>query len=165
MGMGGGDKRQMGLDDQVLKRIDWRQEQLAPLRKSFYKPTPGTLARSRSDIEHFERKNEITKHGRDIPAPVFEFSEVGFPSYITNEMSRQGFTAPTVIQSTSWPIAMSGRDLVGIAQTGSGKTLAYILPALIHITYQEKLQRGDGPIALVLAPVSFKISICVRKIN
>lgn len=33
-----------------------------------------------------------------------------------------------------------------------GKTLAYILPALVHITYQDKLQRGDGPIALVLAP-------------
>jgi ATP-dependent RNA helicase DDX5/DBP2 len=34
----------------------------------------------------------------------------------------------------------------------SGKTLAYILPALVHISYQEKLARGDGPIALVLAP-------------
>jgi ATP-dependent RNA helicase DDX5/DBP2 len=33
-----------------------------------------------------------------------------------------------------------------------GKTLAYILPALVHITYQDKLARGDGPIALVLAP-------------
>jgi ATP-dependent RNA helicase DDX5/DBP2 len=91
--------------------------------------------------------------GRDIPAPIFEFHECGFPSYITTEMARQGFVTPTVIQSTSWPVAMSGRDLVGIAQTGSGKTLAYILPALIHISYQEKLQRGDGPIALVLAPV------------
>jgi ATP-dependent RNA helicase DDX5/DBP2 len=47
---------------------------------------------------------------------------------------------------------MSGRDLVGIAQTGSGKTLAYVLPALVHITYQEKLKRGDGPIVLILAP-------------
>lgn len=33
-----------------------------------------------------------------------------------------------------------------------GKTLAYILPALVHISYQEKLKRGEGPIALVLAP-------------
>ena len=42
--------------------------------------------------------------------------------------------------------------MVGIAQTGSGKTLAYILPALVHISHQDKLQRGDGPICLVLAP-------------
>jgi superfamily II DNA/RNA helicase len=42
--------------------------------------------------------------------------------------------------------------MVGIAQTGSGKTLGYILPAMVHITHQESLKRGDGPIALVLAP-------------
>lgn len=30
---------------------------------------------------------------------------------------------PTVIQSVAWPIALSGRDMVGIAKTGSGKTL------------------------------------------
>lgn len=34
----------------------------------------------------------------------------------------------------------------------SGKTLGFILPALVHIRNQPKLQRGDGPIALVLAP-------------
>lgn len=115
MGMGG---NKNGIDEQVLKRVNWSQEELSPLRKNFYKATPATLARSRADIEHFTRKHEITQHGRDIPAPIFEFSEAGFPSYITTEMTRQGFTQPTVIQSASWPIAMSGRDFVGIAQTG-----------------------------------------------
>lgn len=47
---------------------------------------------------------------------------------------------------------MSGCNLVGIAKTGSGKTLAFILPAIVHINNQPPLQRGDGPIALVLAP-------------
>ncbi len=36
----------------------------------------------------------------------------------------QRFEKPTAIQSQVWPVALSGRDLVGIAQTGSGKTLA-----------------------------------------
>lgn len=35
---------------------------------------------------------------------------------------RLGWTRPTSIQTVSWPVAMSGRDVVGIAQTGSGKT-------------------------------------------
>lgn len=30
---------------------------------------------------------------------------------------------PTPIQAQGWPIAMSGLNMVGVAQTGSGKTL------------------------------------------
>ena len=41
---------------------------------------------------------------------------------------KQGFAQPTPIQAQGWPIAMSGRDMVGIAQTGSGKTLAVSCP-------------------------------------
>lgn len=138
------------LDTQQLKRVHWNLEQIAPLKKNFY--TPGVETRSRTQIDHFLKKNEITVYGRDIPDSVENFTEVGFPNYITTEMVRQGFKEPTIIQAQGWPVALSGRDLVGIAQTGSGKTLAYILPALVHISNQEKLQRGEGPIALVLAP-------------
>ncbi|KAK2708344.1 hypothetical protein QYM36_014080 [Artemia franciscana] len=42
--------------------------------------------------------------------------------------------------------------MVGVASTGSGKTLAYILPSIVHIKNMPKLKRGDGPIALILAP-------------
>lgn len=69
-----------------------------------------------------------------------------------NVIKAAGFKAPTPIQSQGWPMALSGRDLVGIAATGSGKTLAFILPALIHIRAQPYLQPGDGPICLVLSP-------------
>lgn len=121
-GFGGSGRSKSGLDDQQLKRINWSQETLAPLRKNFYKPPTGVVTRSRAEIDAFLQKHEITVRGHDAPSTVFEFSEIGFPSYITTELSRQGFKQPTVIQAQSWPIAMSGRDLVGIAQTGSGKT-------------------------------------------
>jgi ATP-dependent RNA helicase DDX5/DBP2 len=39
------------------------------------------------------------------------------------DFSNEGFTEPTPIQAQGWPIAMSGKDMVGVAQTGSGKTL------------------------------------------
>jgi ATP-dependent RNA helicase DDX5/DBP2 len=109
------------LDEQQLRRINWSQETLAPLRKNFYKPSPSVLARSRAEIEAYQRKHEVTVRGHDTPTTIFDFNEIGFPSYVTTELARQGFKQPTVIQSQSWPIAMSGRDLVGIAQTGSGK--------------------------------------------
>ena len=49
-------------------------------------------------------------------------------------------------------MAMSGRNVIGIAQTGSGKTLSFILPGIVHINNQPYLERGDGPLVLVLAP-------------
>jgi len=51
-----------------------------------------------------------------------------------------------------WPVALQGRDLIGIAETGSGKTLAYILPMMVHIVVQEELKAKEGPVGVVLAP-------------
>jgi superfamily II DNA/RNA helicase len=63
-----------------------------------------------------------------------------------------GYQKPTLIQSCSWPILLSGLDLIGIALTGSGKTLAFMLPAIIHASHQEFVRPGDGPIVLIMAP-------------
>ena len=50
--------------------------------------------------------------------------------------------------------------MVGIAQTGSGKTLGYLLPGIIHCNNQPYLERGDGPIVLVLAPTRLVVASC-----
>ena len=86
--------------------------------------------------------------------PVFPFSffHIIFIDDVLESIRAAGFIAPTPIQSQGWPMALSGRDLIGIAATGSGKTLSFILPALIHIRAQPYLQPGDGPICLVLSP-------------
>lgn len=52
------------------------------------------------------------------------------------EIEKAGFTEPTAIQAQGWPMALKGRDLIGIAETGSGKTLAYLLPAIVHVNAQ-----------------------------
>lgn len=103
-----------------------------------------------TSIYYARIKNFIV--GKNIPEPVLSFEEAGFPEYVMTELRKVGFKSPTAIQSQGWPIALSGRDMVGIASTGSGKTLSYILPAIVHINNQSKLLRGDGPIALILAP-------------
>ena len=46
---------------------------------------------------------------------------------------QQNFKEPTAIQAQGFPLALSGRDMVGIAQTGSGKTLAVRLGCCIHM--------------------------------
>lgn len=39
-------------------------------------------------------------------------------------INKMNWTEPTPIQAQGWPLALSGKDMVGIAQTGSGKTLS-----------------------------------------
>jgi ATP-dependent RNA helicase DDX5/DBP2 len=125
---------------------------LPKFEKSFYKEHPNVSGRSDSEVAAFRREKQITIFGRDVPKPVTTFDEAGFPNYVINEVKAQGFANPTAIQSQGWPMALSGRDVVGIAETGSGKTLTYCLPAIVHINAQPLLAPGDGPIVLILAP-------------
>ncbi|KAI4154159.1 MAG: hypothetical protein LQ340_001849 [Diploschistes diacapsis] len=148
---GGGGDRMSGLGAN-LKTPNWDVSKLPKFEKSFYKEDPRVSSRSERDVLEFRRIKEITVAGKNVPRPVETFDEAGFPSYVMNEVKAQGFAAPTAIQSQGWPMALSGRDVVGIAETGSGKTLTYCLPAIVHINAQPLLAPGDGPIVLVLAP-------------
>lgn len=58
-----------------------------------------------------------------MPNPVFTFDEANFPASIRDTLLKEGYTAPTPIQAQAWPLALSGKDFVGISRTGSGKTL------------------------------------------
>ncbi|KAI9826120.1 MAG: ATP-dependent RNA helicase dbp2 [Thelocarpon impressellum] len=135
-----------------LQKQHWDLDNMPKFEKSFYKEDPAVANRSQYDVDAFRKKMEISIQGRDVPKPIETFDEAGFPGYVMSEVKAQGFAAPTAIQSQGWPMALSGRDVVGIAETGSGKTLTYCLPAIVHINAQPLLAPGDGPIVLVLAP-------------
>ncbi|XP_059469863.1 uncharacterized protein LOC132193301 [Neocloeon triangulifer] len=135
-----------------LRKPVWNLKSLQPFSKNFYVPHANVASRSRMEVEAYRGGKEITVKGTTVPNPLQQFEECNFPDYIINEIKKQGFNEPTSIQSQGWPIALSGRDMVGIAMTGSGKTLAYMLPSVVHINNQQPLGKGDGPIALVLAP-------------
>jgi ATP-dependent RNA helicase DDX5/DBP2 len=120
--------------------------------KSFYKEDPAVRARTDAEVATFRKEQAITVAGTNVPKPVTTFDEASFPEYVMSEVKAQGFARPTAIQAQGWPMALSGRDVVGIAETGSGKTLTYCLPAIVHINAQPLLAPGDGPIVLILAP-------------
>ncbi|KAL2919617.1 ATP-dependent RNA helicase dbp2 [Polyrhizophydium stewartii] len=149
---GGGDR--MGSLGGSLRKPDWERElpNLPVFEKNFYMEHPDVAARSDAEIQEFRRKHQMTVMGSGIPKPVETFAEASFPSYVLKEVETLGFKSPTPIQSQGWPMALSGRDVVGVAETGSGKTLAYVLPAIVHINAQPLLKPGDGPIVLILAP-------------
>ncbi|KAF5277476.1 hypothetical protein FQR65_LT03813 [Abscondita terminalis] len=147
---GGGQRRNTAGSN--LRKPRWDLNRLEPLKKDFYIPSLIVANRPIYDVEEWRRSKEISLKGKTIPNPVLTFEEANFPDYVNTEIRKIGFKNPTPIQSQGWPIALSGRDMVGIASTGSGKTLSYVLPAIVHINHQARLLKGDGPVALVLAP-------------
>ncbi|CUM65484.1 uncharacterized protein PRCAT00003128001 [Priceomyces carsonii] len=146
---GGGNR----YDERVeLTTPEWDLDTLPKFEKNFYQENPAVTARSAQEVDQFRKEHEMTCLGDNIPKPITTFDEAGFPDYVLREVKEQGFPLPTAIQCQGWPMALSGRDMIGIAATGSGKTLSYCLPAIVHINAQPLLSPGDGPIVLVLAP-------------
>eukprot|EP00899_Mesostigma_viride_P009288 jgi/Mesvir1/18360/Mv14253-RA.3 len=127
-------------------------DNLPVFEKNFYVEHPAVTAMTETEVAAYRRAREISVEGHDVPKPVRTFEEASFPDYVLNEVMRAGFSEPTPIQAQGWPMALKGRDLIGLAETGSGKTLAYLLPSIVHINAQPYLSPGDGPIVLVLAP-------------
>ncbi|KAH9385709.1 ATP-dependent RNA helicase DDX5/DBP2 [Nematocida major] len=126
--------------------------------KEFYSEHPEQEKLSASEVNEMRKTFDMTITGDSIPKPCMNFEHFGFPESVMAEFKRSGYTNPTPIQAQGWPMALCGRDMVGVANTGSGKTLSFILPALIHARAQKPLRQGDGPIVLVLAPTRELVS-------
>lgn len=74
------------------------------------------------------------------------FAELGLSQPILEAIARVGFQNPTPIQAAVIPTALTGKDVIGLAQTGSGKTAAFVLPLA------ERLTHGKGVRGLILSP-------------
>ncbi|KAI5003003.1 DEAD-box ATP-dependent RNA helicase 30 [Hordeum vulgare subsp. vulgare] len=146
----GGSNGRDGLDSLSLPKPDFRG--LIPFEKSFYVECPAVQAMSETEVAQYRQLRDITVEGREVPKPIRFFHEANFPDYCMQAIAKSGFVEPTPIQAQGWPMALKGRDVIGIAETGSGKTLSYILPGLVHVGAQPRLEQGDGPIVLILAP-------------
>lgn len=109
---------------------------LPKFEKNFYIEHPAVTARSEREGDAWRSSVGIVIQGEGVPKPVMTFEEASMPEYVLKEVLKQGFPMPTPIQSQGWPMALLGRDMVGISATGSGKTLAFLLPAMIHINAQ-----------------------------
>ncbi|EGO19475.1 hypothetical protein SERLADRAFT_352582 [Serpula lacrymans var. lacrymans S7.9] len=116
-------------------------------------PTPSD-APSATEVNDFLTKHAITIHTPDdidAVVPILSFSQLAIPSGLSSAFS--GFKEPTPVQACTWPPALQGRDVVGIAETGSGKTLAFGLPALARILSSPPEKKGKSTVTtLVVAP-------------
>ena len=89
------------------------------------------------------------------------FEELGLAPEILEAVRDAGYERPTPIQAEAIPLALKGRDLIGLAQTGTGKTAAFTLPILDRLIGGPRRTR-----ALVLTPtreLAMQVDESVRK--
>ena len=131
-----------------MKAVDWNQvTNLIQVVKNFYKECPSVQARTNEEVVKWREENKVRVVGNSPMKPILSFAEAGLPQYLMKIIQRkfflifgrssdpyleQKYETPTVIQAQSWPIALSGNDMIGIARTGSGKTLAFCLPGNVR---------------------------------
>ena len=97
------------------------------------------------DAQAWLDKHEVVLQ-KGCPPPFTTFEEANLPPQVMQEIAKIGFPSPSPIQGASWPAAMRGMDVVGIAKTGSGKTLGFLVPAFVKIMSTRKSpQQGCAP--------------------
>ncbi|MFL5523334.1 MAG: DEAD/DEAH box helicase, partial [Gemmatimonadaceae bacterium] len=84
------------------------------------------------------------------------FAELDLAPEVLRAVRDAGYENPTPIQQQAIPLALSGRDLIGLAQTGTGKTAGFTLP-IVHNLITAPLADSDGAPAhrvrvLILTP-------------
>lgn len=78
------------------------------------------------------------------------FAELGLSSKVLAAIEAAGYASPTPIQAQAIPIAVTGKDVLGIAQTGTGKTASFTLPMITRL--ESGRARARMPRSLILAP-------------
>jgi superfamily II DNA/RNA helicase len=108
---------------------------------------PSTIKRSKREIDVNRFISEPT-----VQATVEEvvikhaFMDFALPNRLQENLKAIGYQTPTPIQDSAIPPALTGKDVIGIANTGTGKTAAFLLPLIA------KMAGDPSQKALVIAP-------------
>ncbi|MTW18547.1 DEAD/DEAH box helicase [Rhodoplanes serenus] len=80
------------------------------------------------------------------------FQGFGLAEPLARALADEQYVTPTPIQAQTIPLALAGRDVIGIAQTGTGKTAAFALPILHRLYTDHRAPTRKSCRVLVLSP-------------
>ncbi|MGK0176299.1 MAG: ATP-dependent RNA helicase DeaD [Lentimonas sp.] len=84
------------------------------------------------------------------------FTDLGLRPELIEGIQRLGFETPSPIQAKTIPVALEGKDIVGLSQTGSGKTAAFGLPALNKLD----INRMETQVLVICPTRELAIQVC-----
>jgi ATP-dependent RNA helicase RhlE len=122
---------------------------LAPISQPKQRPRhAGVLDVSSASAFQAGRLNLL--HGKNHL--LTSFQDFGLADAITRALREENYHTPTPIQAQTIPLALTGRDVIGIAQTGTGKTAAFALPILHRLLERRLKVPPKACRVLVLSP-------------
>lgn len=89
------------------------------------------------------------------------FSGLGIAPSLLEVVAKLNYKTPTPIQLQAIPIALQGKDLVGVAQTGTGKTLAFGIPLIQRLNQID----GNGLIVLPTRELALQVNEVLNKLG
>lgn len=121
-----------------------------------WKPFSYVADISETRMEKLRKALKIIVEGSNIPPLALKFKDMAIPESLCEYLEKVKIISdPSLIQMQGIPVALAGRDLIGIASTGSGKTLSFCIPLILFALEAEmklSLIAGEGPVGLILAP-------------
>ncbi|MDP2709353.1 MAG: DEAD/DEAH box helicase [bacterium] len=90
-----------------------------------------------------------------------DFKQLGVSASILNALKSIKIETPTPIQIKSIPAALTGQDLIGVAQTGTGKTFAFGIPMIERLA----VNHGQGLILLPTRELALQVEENLRQLG
>lgn len=112
-----------------------------------------------SGEESCNEKTEVQENSGQKDVEIDDkltFKDLGVVDILCEACEELKWKNPSKIQKEAIPVALEGKDIIGLAETGSGKTGAFALPIL-----QTLLENPQRYFALILTPtreLAFQIS-------
>jgi ATP-dependent RNA helicase RhlE len=134
-------------------------------KKKTAKTTPAGISEARQPELTSSQASEIIPGATlaiEPPGEILSFEDLGLMPELLEAVKDAGYSTPTPIQQRAIPLALNGRDLIGLAQTGTGKTAGFTLPIIQRLLEGE---HGSNPTgahrvrALILTPTR---ELCIQ---
>ena len=113
----------------------------------YYRQRPRFQNRHQASISTSRYVNRaVETEKEEVWVAKHNFADFGIAEQLKKNVAARGYVVPTPIQDQVIPLALEGKDVVGVANTGTGKTAAFLLP-IINKIISDRSQR-----ALIMAP-------------
>lgn len=137
-----------GEEDVTGESSDEAEEEVATITRA--KNGSSSKAQNGSNGVEAEQDSDVEAEAPSSKAaeePKKTFADLGVREELCDACDNLGYTRATPIQTESIPLALAGKDIIGLAETGSGKTAAFVLPIL-----QALLDKPQAYFGLIMAP-------------